>query len=421
MLRTTITRLQRHIAKRGLATPIDRAQAEAHKLAEEALEQKVASMQRKATLPKGTKKPAKATGQKDSQWKLYVLTGGALTTVAVSALLYYGQPFHDNRDDEYASEHPLLAAYHRCVKKIYDPMWEKLLPDPVEGPFRRPYTLVINLDDTLIHSTWDREHGWRHAKRPGVDFFLSYMSQFYEIVIFTSQSSMNAIPILDKLDPYQYALYRLYREATRYIGGKYVKDLRHLNRDLNKVIIMDSNPDAFSLQPENGIALKPWKGEANDNGLLSYIPFLEAIAFLQPDDIRPVLARFKGENIPEEWARQEQEMNRQHILQWENEQAAKKQKRNLGTLFGPKEEKPPLLPLDQMRKQAREAYAAEHEQMVKQERMIQKEIEEQKRKMGEMKLTVWDMMTQLSTGQPIMPPGQEQPLQQQQQQQQPQK
>ncbi|KAG0181677.1 mitochondrial inner membrane protein required for protein import [Apophysomyces sp. BC1034] len=379
--------------RRTYTTPADRAQAEAHRLAEEVLAQKTGAVKRKVTLPKGTQKPAKATGQKDSQWKMYAIGAGVLTSVSLSALLYYGRPFYDDRDDE----------------KIHDPMWEKLLPDPMEGPFRRPYTVVINLDDTLVHSTWDREHGWRHAKRPGVDYFLSYMSQFYEIVIFTSQSSMNAAPILDKLDPYQYALYRLYREATRYIGGKYVKDLTHLNRDLSKVIIIDSNPDAFSLQPENGITLNPWKGEANDNGLLSYIPFLEAIAFLQPDDVRPVLKHFKGKSIPEEWARQEQAMNRQHIKQWEEEHAAMKHKRNLGTLFGPKQEKPPLLPLEQMRKQAREAYAAEHEQMVKQERMIQKEIEEQKKKMGEMKLTVWDMMTQLSTGQPIMPPGQDQP------------
>ena len=30
-------------------------------------------------------------------------------------------------------------------------------------------------------------NGWRTAKRPGVDYFLAYLSQFYEIVIFTEQ------------------------------------------------------------------------------------------------------------------------------------------------------------------------------------------------------------------------------------------
>ena len=31
------------------------------------------------------------------------------------------------------------------------------------------------------------EHGWRTAKRPGVNYFLAYLSQFYEIVLFTTQ------------------------------------------------------------------------------------------------------------------------------------------------------------------------------------------------------------------------------------------
>lgn len=82
--------------------------------------------------------------------------------------------------------------------------------------------------------------------------------------------------ILEKLDPYQYAPYRLYKESTRYIDGKHVKDLSHLNRDLSKVIIMDSNPDAYSLQPENSIAMKPWMGDPNDTELVAMIPFLES-------------------------------------------------------------------------------------------------------------------------------------------------
>ena len=71
-------------------------------------------------------------------------------------------------------------------------------------------------------------------------------------------------------------MYKLFRESTRYIDGKHVKDLSNLNRDLNKVIIMDSNPNAYALQPENAIALKPWKGEVDDKGLVALIPFLES-------------------------------------------------------------------------------------------------------------------------------------------------
>ncbi|KZO92264.1 hypothetical protein CALVIDRAFT_567494 [Calocera viscosa TUFC12733] len=49
------------------------------------------------------------------------------------------------------------------------------------------YTVVVDIDDLLVASTWDRQYGWRTAERPGVDDFLAYMSQFYEIVVFTTQ------------------------------------------------------------------------------------------------------------------------------------------------------------------------------------------------------------------------------------------
>jgi len=390
-------------------------------LAAEALAQKVgSSTAKKATLPKGDKKPAKAPGQKDSHWKIYAGVGGAATGLLGLGLFHYGRPFDDGRDDKYVSENPLLAAAHRCrdryeefTKAMSEPMWDKLLPDPLPEPYRRPYTLVINLDDTLIHSSWDKEHGWRHGKRPGVDYFLAYLSQFYEIVIFTSQSFANALPILDKLDPYQYAMYRLYREATRYENGQYIKDLSHLNRDLSKVIIMDSNPAAFSKQPENGIALKPWQGQPNDNGLLEYIPFLEAVALTNVEDVRPVLASFGTKHIPSEWADREEQMNAIARKKWEEEQSSTKAKRNLGSLFGSSQatqanNEPPLTYLEQMRKHVRETFNAEHEQMQKQQdELMKKEIEAQKQQMKEMKMTVWEMMGQISSGQPIAPqPGQ---------------
>lgn len=40
---------------------------------------------------------------------------------------------------------------------------------------------------SLLTTCFQRVHGWRTAKRPGVDYFLAYLSQFYEIVLFTSQ------------------------------------------------------------------------------------------------------------------------------------------------------------------------------------------------------------------------------------------
>ena len=103
-----------------------------------------------------------------------------------------------------------------------EPAFPKLLPNP-DPIFERPYTLVLSLEDLLIHSEWSREHGWRMAKRPGVDYFLRYLSQYYELVIFTTQPWAVADPVVRKLDPYHIVTWPLFREATLYEKGEYIK------------------------------------------------------------------------------------------------------------------------------------------------------------------------------------------------------
>lgn len=74
-----------------------------------------------------------------------------------------------------------------------------------------------------------------------MDYFIAYLSQFYEVVVFTSQHAyvgtisltsyaisdgvlQSAMPVIEQLDPYgQFIIYRLCREYTRSIRGKIVK------------------------------------------------------------------------------------------------------------------------------------------------------------------------------------------------------
>jgi import inner membrane translocase subunit TIM50 len=198
-----------------------------------------------------------------------------------------------------------------------EPAWPELLPPPYPPPHQKPYTLLVSLDDLLISSTWDRQHGWRTAKRPGVDYFLAYISQFYEVVIFSEQPSYTAAPSVDKLDRYGFFItYRLYREATRVVDGKLVKDLSYLNRDLSKVVLLDTNSEHAEMQPENAIIMPKWKGDAQDKGLIGMIPFLESIAIYKPKDVRPVIKAYEGKDIPTEYAKIEAEMKAKHIEEW---------------------------------------------------------------------------------------------------------
>ena len=67
-----------------------------------------------------------------------------------------------------------------------------------------------------------------------------------------------ASPILEKLDRYNfYITHRLFREATRAQNGMPVKDLQYLNRDLSKVIMIDTREGSF-------VRASPRKGEEGD-------------------------------------------------------------------------------------------------------------------------------------------------------------
>ncbi|CAK7231380.1 mitochondrial inner membrane protein required for protein import [Sporothrix bragantina] len=191
----------------------------------------------------------------------------------------------------------VLTYYH-------EPAFEKLLPEP-DPVYGRPYTLCISLEDMLIHSEWTREHGWRIAKRPGADYFLHYLSQYYELVLFTTLPFAMGEPMVRKLDPYRFIVYPLFREATKYKDGEIVKDLSYLNRDLSKVIIIDTNASHVRAQPENAIVLPKWEGNPKDTDLVALIPFLEYIYTMQYGDVRKVLQSFDGKHIPTEFARRE--------------------------------------------------------------------------------------------------------------------
>ncbi|XP_052178753.1 mitochondrial import inner membrane translocase subunit TIM50 isoform X1 [Diospyros lotus] len=186
------------------------------------------------------------------------------------------------------------------VRGYTEPSSDKLLPDlhPME---QHVFTLVLDLNETLIYSDWKRDRGWRTFKRPGVDAFLEHLAQFYEIVVYSDQLNMYVDPVVDRLDPKHCIRYRLSRSATRYQDGKHYRDLSKLNRDPAKILYVSGHALESSLQPENSVPIKPWTLEADDTALLDLIPFLEYVAKHRPADIRPVLASYQGRDISKEF------------------------------------------------------------------------------------------------------------------------
>nr|POE99411.1 mitochondrial import inner membrane translocase subunit tim50 [Quercus suber] len=216
-----------------------------------------------------------------------------------------------------------------------EPSFPKLLPD-IPDAQRQPYTLVLSLEDLLVHSSWDRQNGYRVAKRPGMDYFIRYLSQYYELVLFTSTPVAMADPVIRKMDPFHF-MWPLGREATKYESGEYVKDLSYLNRPLGKTLIIDTAASHVKNQPENAIVLPKWEGDSKDphsKDLVALIPFLEYIATMGTEDIRPVLKSFEGKNIPEEFARREAEARKRFMAQPDQQRLQRKSGLSLGSLAG---------------------------------------------------------------------------------------
>ncbi len=150
------------------------------------------------------------------------------------------------------------------------------------------YTLVLDLDETLVHYVEEENSAYVQV-RPYADYFLKELSKHFEIVLFTAAEEDYTGIVLNELNKKNYITHILCRKYTEFKDGCYIKDLSKLGRDLSKVCIVDNNKDNFKLQPENGLFISSYYGEQNDNELYLLCGDLMKIIETQPEDIRPII------------------------------------------------------------------------------------------------------------------------------------
>ena len=175
-------------------------------------------------------------------------------------------------------------------------------PGNLKGPFLpsdlgdpNKYTLVLDLDETLVHFFYTPSGG-AFLIRPHCFEFLEDMSHIFDIAIFTAAMKDYADSILDILDPEKkWIKYRLYRHHTSISGMCFVKDLSKIGRDLKRVIIIDNIADNFKLQPNNGLGIKTWNEEMRDTQLVDIGKLLKDLISKKPNDIRVVFKKVKEE------------------------------------------------------------------------------------------------------------------------------
>ncbi|KAF2100933.1 NIF-domain-containing protein, partial [Rhizodiscina lignyota] len=203
----------------------------------------------------------------------------------------------DKRQQQVAQQSPELQpqAGHEQQK------W--LLPE-IRPEFEGKKCLVLDLDETLVHSSFKILHqadftipveieGQYHnvyvIKRPGVDAFMKRIGELYEVVVFTASVSKYGDPLLDQLDIHGVVHHRLFRESCYNHQGNYVKDLSQIGRDLKSTIIIDNSPTSYIFHPQHAVPISSWFSDAHDNELLDLIPVLEDLAGSQVQDVSLVL------------------------------------------------------------------------------------------------------------------------------------
>ncbi|KAJ9135985.1 hypothetical protein P3X46_033102 [Hevea brasiliensis] len=166
--------------------------------------------------------------------------------------------------------------------------FSKCLPPLIS---RTKRTVFLDLDETLVHSKADPPPqvfdfivrpnidgefmNFYVLKRPGVDAFLEALAAKYELVVFTAGLKEYASLVLTKLDVKGLISHRLYRDSCKEIDGKFVKDLSEVGRDLNRVVIVDDNPNCYIFHPENAVPVRPFIDDFGDRELGKLVKFFE--------------------------------------------------------------------------------------------------------------------------------------------------
>ena len=186
-------------------------------------------------------------------------------------------------------------------------------------PLRKNYSLsqkkklILDLDETLVHSGFNpftresdislqinidgKTHTINILKRPYVDEFLKEVSNYFDVYVFTASMEEYASPVINLIDKNNVVNGKFYRQDCIFNNGLYIKDLLKVSNDLRNVIIIDNNPSSYATNEDNGIPIKTWYDDLNDNELQKLIPLLKYLSNVNDvrNIIRQIVDRRKNE------------------------------------------------------------------------------------------------------------------------------
>ena len=163
---------------------------------------------------------------------------------------------------------------YKIKKTNNDKLYIDYLKNKISPPFlpisnnNKNYTLVLDITNTLINIKYANPQGQILIPnlRPGIFSFLNSVKPLYELVAFSSETREFSDVILNEIEKNKkFFDFKLYKDHCTLYKNRFVKDITKLGRDIRKIIIVDDDENNFVLNKENGIKIKPFLGEENNN------------------------------------------------------------------------------------------------------------------------------------------------------------
>lgn len=189
-------------------------------------------------------------------------------------------------DDQYMDK--IIESYK--INKEIPPFLKKKCP--------KRYTLVLDLEDTLISVKLINDGKMIIRTRPGLISFLTGVKPYYEIISFSKLAKNYSKIIIEQIEEKRKLFdYNLYREHCILVGRKFEKDISKIGRDMRKIIIVDDMIENLELHKENGILISPYEGDDNKEDRVLYELKKLLILFynLGYEDLRNALRSYKDE------------------------------------------------------------------------------------------------------------------------------
>ena len=148
----------------------------------------------------------------------------------------------------------------------------------------------------LKHELFNEEKEYKVGVfiRKGANEFLTEVSKYFVVGIFTASVKAYADAVIDYLDPNKNLIqFRLYRNNCINVNDKiFVKDLRIIKGiDIKDIILLDNSIYSFSAQINNGILVNSFFNDKNDIELYNVLGYL--LNFLvKAEDVRVVNEQF---------------------------------------------------------------------------------------------------------------------------------